>query len=128
MSEKEKAPKANHAWIDEVLQIRNEEEDKELKQLAKDLYSGMIFTSLHIRKHDIQFLSSIFMPLLFINEETEKKYREMPIGMFYEYYDKAGPRTLNGYPIFFSVNALSVENTNKVQKYYEKVKEAMDTI
>lgn len=51
------------------------------------------------------------------------------IGMVYEYMDKAGPRSVNGYPMFMSINVLSIEETKKfADKYnkYIKLREKLD--
>lgn len=42
------------------------------------------------------------------------------IGMIYEYYGKEAPRSINGYPIFFSCNIVSKDDT---KRFFEKFKE-----
>lgn len=107
--------------------LQNLPEEK-LKELGKDLWANNIFTSLHIRERDIHMASSIFMPLIFLERTPECRADMDNWGMFFEYTDKAGPRSINGYPIFMSMRILTKTDTDKVQKYYEDVKEAMDNV
>jgi hypothetical protein len=46
------------------------------------------------------------------------------IGMLYEYNDKAGPRGINGYPMFTSCNIVSKADTKKFLEVYKKYEEA----
>jgi len=61
-----------------------------------------------------------------IEYEKETPAREeylKNIGMVYEYYDKAGPRSINGYPIFMSMKILSIDDTKKFRDMYFKYEE-----
>lgn len=40
------------------------------------------------------------------------------IGMLYEEYSKAGPRGINGMPIFFSCKIVSIEDTKRFREMY----------
>jgi hypothetical protein len=65
-------------------------------------------------------------------EEWKKEYKqwedETPIreaflnniGMVYEENSKAGPRSINGYPIFFGCKIVSIEDTKKFMEMYQK--------
>jgi hypothetical protein len=89
--------------------------DAELRQLALDINAGMAFTDRHCK--DASALGMVFMPLALgafaglADGEIEK------IGLIYEYYDKAGPRSVNGYPSFFSMQMLNRDDTEKVLEY-----------
>jgi len=98
--------------------------DDELKQLAKDLYAGKIFTSNQLRKNDIPGM--VFMPLMFLSEEQNEKIKD--VTLIYEYLDKAGPRSVNGYPSFHSMNYLRKEDHEKVIEYFNKVKQVIESI
>ena len=102
--------------------------DEELKQIAKDLYAGQIFTDRHVSNPDL--LSSVFMVLAFMQSETKvgKTFYDNPPALIYEYMDKAGPMGINGMPMFTSFCQLDKEECDKMFAYYEKVKEAMDGI
>lgn len=121
--------------------------DKDAKVLAKDVYENKIFTDHHIDKNSRGFLTmTVFMPLMFIHAPTElntndpvQKKRDMDIyllldkdiedhyrtiwlnniAMVYEYYDKAMPRGINGYPTFGSMRILTIESYEKFAKFYQ---------
>ena len=63
--------------------------------------------------------------------EVECKYYKenylSSIGLIYEYIDKAGPRSINGLPNFFSMRLLNKEDALKVDGYYIKYKEIRET-
>lgn len=96
-----------------------------LKTLADDIRAGRIFTSAHIATHD-NVLGLVFMPLAFMSAEDRETLRD--VGMAYEYLDKAGPRCINGYPMFFSVRLLSKEDTEKVFAIIRAIDEAVAAI
>ena len=98
----------------------------ELKQIAKDLIDGKIFCDRHIPKHDNHLVPSIFMVLALCGQKTIDFMLHYKISFVYEYLDKAGPRAINGYPIFFSIGMLNDKDTAKMFKYYEKLKELRD--
>ena len=57
-------------------------------------------------------------------EETSKRENYFNnIGMLYESYDKAGPRSINGFPMFFSCKIVSSEDTKKFWDMYVKYSE-----
>lgn len=78
-----------------------------LTQVAKDIATNLVFTHLQIRDFDKSHISMIFMPIAMgCFADCTKEYID-DIGLIYEYYDKAGPRGVNGYPCFFSMQILS---------------------
>ena len=48
------------------------------------------------------------------------------VGVLYEYYDKAGPRAINGYPIFFSCNMMSADDYERVYNAWERESKRRD--
>lgn len=105
--------------------------EEELKQIAKDLYAGRIFTNLHLQPSEQErLLFSIFMPLVFLKTETKggKTFMESEPFLIYEYVDRAGPMAINGYPIFTSFQSLNEEEYQKMIGYYSKVKQTMEEI
>jgi hypothetical protein len=50
------------------------------------------------------------------------------IGMVYEYFDKAGPRAINGYPMFMSCAFLNQKDTEYVWEKYAKIKSVLDAV
>lgn len=58
--------------------------------------------------------------------EDETEIREdffNKIGMLYEEFNKAGPRSINGYPMFLSCKIVSIEDTKKFYDMYVKYEE-----
>jgi hypothetical protein len=102
--------------------------DDELKQIAKDIFSHKIFTSTMLREGDERLLSSVFMPVLFMEKEQIEELEKNDVVAFYEYFDEAGPRSVNGYPIFMSANTLTRSEYNRTMEFYKQVKEKMDSI
>lgn len=99
-----------------------------LSQLAKDIATNLVFTDQHIRDGELDNLRSIFMPIALGGfAECTKEYVK-DIGMFYEYYDKAAPRSVNGYPCFFSVRLLSIHDTKIVFEKVNKIRDIMETV
>jgi hypothetical protein len=100
-----------------------------LTQLAKDIAMNKVFTSDHIRREEWDnILGMVFMPIVLgaFSEFSEEARKD--IGMVYEYYDKAGPRSINGYPIFFSFAMVNVKDRLFVWDKYEKIQEALKSV
>lgn len=91
--------------------------DKELKQLAFDIYSGKVFTNNHL--NETYLLSNVFMPLFFAIKEIKDK----DIGMIYEYMSKAGSMSINGLPTFSSMQYITTSEADKVFEYLGKIAE-----
>ena len=103
--------------------IYNERMDvKELKQLAMDIVDGKVFGTWNIREADAaNLVGMVFMPALFLSEEQRKQLKEADIVHFYEYFDKAGPRAVNGYPMFMSMNSLAREDSVVVFRFCKEL-------
>ena len=68
----------------------------------------------------------IFMPLaLGVLSEMDKE-EVKDIGLIYEYNDQAGPRGINGYPMFMSCRYLSKKDTNTMFDIYTEYKTLKD--
>lgn len=98
----------------------------QIKELAEDIFKSSVFTERHINENDVRLLQSIFMPLVLgalsgITEEQQKQ-----VGMIYEYLEKAGPRSVNGYPVFFSMKILHIDDSEEVWDMYFKMKKAVE--
>jgi len=103
--------------------------DKELKQIALDLHSNKIFCDRHLKqitKHDPHFIKMVFMPLVFMDGKELEKLRKRRVDFIYEYYDKAAPRNINGYPCFFSMRCLTENETERMFGFYNKIKDSVD--
>ncbi len=73
--------------------------DEDLRAFVVAFCDGRIFSTAHMRNLEDAYL--VFMPLFFGAGDFSRSWIES-IGVVYEYMDKAGPRSINGMPIFFS--------------------------
>ena len=100
--------------------------DEELKQLALDYYKGLIFTDRQCRTpEDVR---SVFMILVFINKKQIEALQKKPPKLIFEYYSKATPMAVNGYPTFFSCSFLNEEEFNKFHEFFNKIKDSVDKV
>lgn len=102
--------------------------DEELSQLAKDIEAKQVFTSAHVPDSDTDMLMSIFMPLGLGGLGNMKEEDAQDIGIAYEYYGKAGPMAINGYPTFFSCSLLGKADTKIVFEKVAKIRELLATV
>lgn len=108
--------KKNKVWANEVLpdlKITNQPPES-LRKLAKDIATNLVFVNQMIRSNDQSLMGVIFMPLAL---GALSKYNQPSlnnIGMVYEYFSKAGPRSVNGYPIFTSFLLLNKQDADIV--------------
>jgi len=91
--------------------------EKELKQLAIDIVENKVFGTWQMNENDLSHMHIVFMPLIAISDETKQEMRSNNTIHLYEYYDKAGPRSVNGMPCFFSFRSISKDDWDKVLKY-----------
>ena len=102
--------------------------NEEIRQLALDAFKGNIFFATMIPDKDQDhLLPSVFMPIMFAGEELLKKLFELD-AVPYEYFDKAGPRSVNGYPCFFSMYYLSGKDYDRVRSKLKEIKEVMENV
>jgi len=79
--------------------------EEQLRILAIDIYKGQIFGTWQIeRREDVRM---VFMAAAFMDKKMAKKLKAENIVHFCEYLDKAGPRSINGMPSFFSMQTIS---------------------
>ena len=80
---------------------------KNLRQLAIDIEAGLVFGSWNFPSDDeaLRMMHLVFIPLAFMSKESLAEMSETV--HMYEYYNKSGPRSCNGYPGFFSMYMLS---------------------
>jgi hypothetical protein len=117
-----------NAWATGALKPKSIENKDEafLTQLAKDIAMNLVFTLDQIA--DPSIANMVFMPLMFgAFSDCTKEYIE-DIGMVYEYYNKAGPTAINGYPIFFSCAFINRHDAKIVWEKYQKIQAALDAV
>jgi hypothetical protein len=101
----------------------------ELKKLAADLAAGDIYTSLQVED---RILPLVFMPLAMLSREDVETLdalpREQQPGIFFEYLDKAGPRSINGHPIFWSVQWIEIGQAEEFMQLFEKARKGFEKV
>jgi hypothetical protein len=63
-----------------------------------------------------------------MREEQLEELRKNPPGMIYEYMEKAGPRAINGNPVFLSFRMIGIDDTKKVLERYNKIIEVVGEV
>lgn len=99
--------------------------DDEINALVEDIYRDRVFTSNHLRPEDLEMLPSIFMPLAFADEKLKEELLIDAPGMIYEHLSQAGHRSINNYPIFFSLHIVNQEDTKKILEKVEQIKKSV---
>lgn len=99
--------------------------EKLINEVAKGIHARQIFTNFHIPEGSrSSMLGMIFMPIVFGAFQDMPEAEVDNIGMIFEYMDKAGPRSINGMPMFVSFGLLSKSDTKKVWDKVKKLEEA----
>jgi hypothetical protein len=95
--------------------------DDEIKEFAKGILDGRLFTSYHISQREMadhRLFGMIFMP---VGLGGLRHYNPEKIGAIVEWIDKAGPRSVNGYPIFFSCRVVHTDDWKRIVEIYERL-------
>lgn len=103
--------------------------EEELKQFALDFATGDIYTSLQVEP---EHLPLVFMPLALLSKEEADKIdalpRDLQPGIFFEYVSKAGPRSINGHPIFWSVQWVCIGQAEHFMELFEKARKGLESL
>ena len=84
---------------------------EDLKQFINDYLGNLIFTSeMLVAGNQENLVYLVFLPLALGAFEDLSKDEVAKIGLIYEYISKAGPRAINGYPTFMSMNLMRQED------------------
>ena len=103
--------------------------DEQVKEVAQGLLNNKYFISSMIAAGEgTDFLGCVFMPLGLMKIEQLEKLMEEGACIFYEEWSKAGPRSVNGYPIFFTMRYMSEEDYRLVDKFFFKLKETQEAL
>ena len=99
-----------------------EKTEKDLKQIAMDLFDGKIFSDRHISENEAHMIGNVFMPIALgaFKDTPEEELKN--IGMIYEYLSEAGPRSINGMPMFMSFRYLTKDEAKDMFVHYEAYK------
>jgi len=88
--------------------------DAEVNDLAKRGYRGELFFSWQLREHDMHMLPTVFMVINFLDDVTRKEMIRDKICHFYGDMKDAAPRSINGYPSFFSMGMLNNDDAKRI--------------
>lgn len=100
--------------------------DEDLKRLAKDLVGNQVFCSDQIKSYDL--VDMVFPILGFMGKGARRQMKKHNVVHVYEYMNKAGPRSVNGMPMFFSCHLLTKQDYLKLREYEDKVRKALESV
>ena len=100
-----------------------------LAKLAEDMFYGRVFTSTQLPDGiNDPLIPSIFMPIIFMDDEQRQKMIDTKPVLFYGYYTDAGPMAINGYPTLFSFGYLGHEDALVVFERVTRMRIAVDSV
>lgn len=94
--------------------------DQELKTIARDWVEGRIMFSTQVPQ---EIMSMVFMPLIFLSDEQREQLIADEVFAFYGKMEDAGPRGINGYPMFNSMTSVTEKEYEKLQRYAKSYQE-----
>lgn len=105
--------------MEEVKDTKEGKTDKQLKLIGIEIAHGKVFHSGQITNP--QDIGLVFMPASLMSKEQRKEaIEDRGVVAFYEYMDQAGPRSMNGLPMFHSFHTLTDEENKKVTDAYDE--------
>jgi hypothetical protein len=90
----------------------------EIEQLAWDIEGGRVFGSWDCPP---EMISMCFMVVIFLEKKHLDALAEAKVAHMYEYLDKASPRSVNGYPSFFSARYIDQDDMKKVAERLKEI-------
>ena len=106
--------------------------EEELRQLAQDVVDGHVFGSWMLSEHEAEhMLQMVFMPLFFMGTDVNTWLKmnsepDDPFAHMYEYMEKAGPRSINGKPIFMSCQLLRESEAKRLGDLCQEAQRAKE--
>lgn len=97
----------------------------QLFQLAQDFIAGKVYTDRHCPEG---MLGSVFLLLGLGAFAGATQEQLAQVGMIYEYLDKAGPRSVNGCPMFLSMRMLSAADVPRLKETCERIRAAVEVV
>jgi len=97
----------------------------EIRELALGIRAGTIFGSWMIPEYDTHLLGCIFMPLMLMDEMQHKALVRDGIVHFYGDIKGSAPRSINGFPIFFSMRSINKEDGERLKSTLESLEAFM---
>ena len=102
--------------------------DEEVKKVALGSLHGQVFGTWMLEERDARLIPSIFMVMAFMDDIALKEMKRDGIVHLYEWWDRAGPRSINGFPSFMSCRMLNAEDSLRIQNKMNEIKEALDAL
>lgn len=94
---------------------------EELVQVARDYINQKIFSDRHIGPNDQNLAMNIFLPFALMEKKDADRLHKRGVAMIYEYLDKAGSRSINGYPMFMSFRLIYKDEWPIFYEAYQKI-------
>jgi hypothetical protein len=101
---------------------------EQIAELALGIFTGQVFSSRQVPEHDLHLLPMIFMPLALFSSEQAKELRKHPPAMICGRMKDAALRSINGYPIFFTMQMVYAQDARLIRERYEKLQAAAKEI
>jgi hypothetical protein len=100
--------------------------EDDLRKFVDGAVSGRLFTSAQVA--DGRLMQSVFMPIFFgvFADWTEEEVKE--VGVIWEWMDQAGPRSINGMPMFMSMRLMNKEDWKRALDAIQAESERRKTI
>lgn len=73
-------------------------------------------------------LRLIFLPLALADQATLDRIKKADAAVFFEELSKAGPRSVNGYPMFMSMAYLDSKEAKKVLVMIQKMEKVLEEV
>jgi hypothetical protein len=90
--------------------------DDELREFVIAFCDQRVFTTAHVRENETDMLDMIFLPLGLGALAGLPESEQSNLGCLWEYLSAAGPRAVNGYPIFMSMRIMHIEDWDRARK------------
>lgn len=104
-----------------------EKSPEELLKLAHEFLANKHWTSeWHCKS--LEDVKITFLIVGLLPKEALDYYERNDIAFFFEDFQKAGPRCVNGMPMFLSCQILNQNEFNQVRDFMKKIKEKDQTI
>lgn len=97
--------------------------DAEITTLARDIVTNRVFVSDQL--HSQKDLELVFPVILFMKKKALQELLDGGVFAFYEYLERAAPRTVNGLPMFFSCRWLTKDEYQHVHAEERRMRIAL---
>lgn len=94
---------------------------EELKKLAIDIVEGRVFGTWNLSEDAPT--SMVFMTLAFMGQEQLDSMKERDVVHIYEHISEAGPRSVNGMPMFMSHKELTRQEADELNPLIQRLEE-----